>query len=327
MKSIEEILAYTLDRPLSEEALAYEEEKIVSTGKKLGYKFSHNAMKKILSVHESFMPIIESGIISLLKKNEKNKPDYYVFARDGELIFDALMGVSFENKEFNKRIFYLKTSTGVKLEDEVSKGMNKYLKEIGITQERFTNGPLMIFLDSGFIGSLFHKVGSWANYGRKKLPNKNQKGYLVSKSFESKFNQINLINSLEEDRKKFNIAISNSPYKKYKKENDYNLNFESCSFMQLMPKFTGRYVTPYQTEEGRWDVLPEINPKLKSNLNLIRDSRQDSACNQKSRIIKDVDYINEDIVNPIASMFLQRRTLIYFSDQKIQEKIYKKANL
>lgn len=322
-KNLKNILLNTIERPSSKQALEIKEEEMIDVAKEIGYEFSFEVMKKICDVHEAFMPIIEGGLISMLSETEKKEPDYYVFARDGELIFDALWGIGqAREKGLSERVHYLKTSLGMC----DNKNNLKYLKEIGINKSRFEKGRLMVFIDSGFRGSLFRYVGQWAGY-KKDLSNKNLQGYLMRKTPNSPFNQIDLkLNS--KNKIDINNVMKNSPYSHH---SDEDLNFMTCAFMQLMPKFTGRYVKAYEKEDGSWDVLPEQNSlteDLMSKLN-IKGKNFNSNLNSQSRnssqhssIKLIASYINEDIVNSLASLLLQKRTLDYFTDPNVHDRIY-----
>ena len=313
---VKESLANTLERPTSEATLSFQEKDIIKFGEETGYEFCPKTMEKIFVVHREFMPIFENGLAYLLAENEKQNPDYYAFARDGELLFDALWGIGQAGEnDLVDRIHYLKTSMGM----NKNKNNSKYLKEIGITGQRFRQGPKMVFLDSAFKGSLFHKVGKWASY-RGNLPNKNMKGYLV-KTSGSKFNQLNLSDKLinQVDEEKIRSVMQDSPYKN---KIEYDLNFWACAFMQMMPKFTGRFVNPYKNENGKWDVFPERNSAVsKSNGIINQNSFQPIPSEQYNSISYESNHINVDIVNPTASLLLQKRTLDYFTDPNVHDRI------
>lgn len=327
-KKVKEILLNTIERPSCEQVLELNESEIVKIAKGIGYKFPVRIMKKIYNVHKAFMPFIENGLVSLLSENEEKNPDYYAFARDGELIFDALWGVGQAGEnELSKRIYYLKTSVGMMMnKDNSEKETLKYLKEIGITKSRFKKGPLMIFIDSGFEGTLFHSVGKWAGYNGN-LPNKNLQGYLINKSSSSLFKQINL-NQTSKDKIEIEGIMNNSPYVDHI---SVNFNRMVCAFMQLMPKFTGRYVKSYEKGDGSWDVLPEQNllgEDLVSKLNISKKNLNSNINNQYKNadqynsIKIEPSWINADIVNSLASLLLQKRTLNYFTDPNVHDRVY-----
>ncbi|MCK4997829.1 hypothetical protein KAS08_06015 [Candidatus Pacearchaeota archaeon] len=310
------ILLNTINRPTPEEALSLKEKDIIKTGNKIGYKFSHKIMNSIYDVHEALMPIMESGLISMMKDTEKKNPDYYIFARDGELIYDALWGIG-QSKEKNleKRVYYLKTSLG--MNDD--KNNSKYLNEIGITKSRFKKGKEMIFIDSGFEGSLFHKVGKWTRYN-KDLPNSRMDGYLVDTSKSSTFNILNLHKLKLIEVENMTKKMKESPYMKHA---NGTINTIVCAFLQLMPKFTGRFVSTYY-KNGYWDVMPEENTFIRENSIISNNHNQRTNSNQYN-LIETIPYcINADIVNPVASLLLQKKTLDYFSNPNTQDRIYDK---
>jgi hypothetical protein len=93
--------------------------------------------------------------------------------------------------------------------------------------------------------------------------------------------------------------------------------------MQVTPKFTGRYVEAYQKEDGTWDVLPEQNSLIsKLNINSNQHSKQRSSGSQINSMKKNISFVNKDVVNPVASLLLQKRTLDYFSDPNVHDRIY-----
>src|SRR5680860_78706 len=75
----------TTKRPSSEQALVFTNKDIITGAKEMSYPLYPETMRKITKVHGLFMPVVESMIINLLKDEEKRLPNYYVFARDGEL--------------------------------------------------------------------------------------------------------------------------------------------------------------------------------------------------------------------------------------------------
>ncbi len=320
--NIKEILTDSINRPTSKQALEISEENIIKKAKQIGYKLYPETMEKIYKVHEAFMPVIENGLVSLLSENEINNPDYYCFARDGELLYDAFWGVGEAGEDkLQERIHYLKTSMG--MDDD--KNISRYLKETGITKSRFEEGPKMVFLDSGFRGSLFHKVGNWSSYGDN-LPNNNLKGYLICMVENSSFAEVNLNFPNKIDKSVINSILKDSPYFHHSQKDNFNRT--TCAFMQLMPKFTGRYVKIYQKGSGIWDVLPEQNSLIsKFKINPNKNNLQTINCSQENSIEYQPDEwsINSDIVHPVASLLLQKKTLDYFTDPNVHDRIYSKV--
>lgn len=281
--------------------------------KKIGYTFYPNTMKKIERVHRLFMPIVENMITNMLKETEGESPDYYVLARDGELLYDALWGISQAGeKHLSNRIHFLKTSQGMRFK----KVNPKYFHSIGITEERFkTRGPV-IFLDSGFQGSLFYDVMKWAGCSHK-ISSENMQGYLIRSngSFSQMEHSGNInMNKIEE-------AMRDSPYC----DNiGGSANGSLCAFMQLMPKFTGRYVQTFQRDSGKWDVMPEKSP-IASRLNMFSNEECVDTSAKGNYSIEDIcGWVNSDVVDPVASLILQKRTLKYFTDLNVQDRVYSK---
>jgi len=313
-----EMLLNSIERPSSEQVMEMDEAEIINIAEGLGYEIYPQTIGRICLVHEAFMPVIENGLISMLSETEKDKPDYYAFARDGELFYDALWGIGKAGEDnIQERTHYLKTSLGMKDDENNS----KYLEEMGITKKRFKKGRQMVFLDSGFRGSLFHKVAKWAGheeYGR----HTNLRSFLMKKGTGSFFEEIDLTLNLPNkiDKEKIKKIIQTSPYWG---EVGEDLNRMTCAFMQMMPKFTGRFVQTYQKENGSWDVLPEQN-SLISKLNHKRKDyyNQSKSSRQINSLDSQVNHINADIVNPLASLLLQKRTLDYFTDPNVHERVY-----
>jgi hypothetical protein len=316
--SIEEILSDLTRRPSFEEAMSFSNQEILNAGEKIGYDTPGDILKQILSVHDSAMPIVKQAVSYVLTENEKNNPDYYCFARDCDLLHDALQGTGIvHGNGLDKRIHYLKTSMGMENPNK------KYFEEIGLSSNRFKKGPPFVFIDSGFIGTLFHEVGKWVGYN-KDLPSKFMKGYLVSSGSRSCFDEIKLDNLTPSIIHDFDSNMKNSPYNNHR---DLFLSNSFVAYMQLMPKFTGRYTQTLQ-KNGIWDVVPEKYKNL-SKLKLFKrgiNSSLPAAWDKQKNSIESRPYwINDDIVNPVASLILQKRTLEYFTDSLIQEKIHEEV--
>jgi len=313
-RPVEEILSNLIERPSSEEAISLSEEEIVESARKLGYPLDSKTMGKIYAVQESSLPLFENIVTWLLRKEESEEPFYYVFARDGELLYDVLWGIGQANeKDLSKRVRYLKTSQV--MEDD---GLNsEYFNQIGISNSTIKNGNSLIFLDSGFLGSLFYGVKRWAKI-KHNLFEKKVRGSLVRSLGD--FDQLGFYNSpSDEIIKKFNEKMNDSPYRSNLKG---DLSWDLCAFMQLMPKFTGRYTKVYQKENQNWDVLPEGN-LLVSKLNInLKNSSVNPNSDQINSIKKDQSFINADIVDPVASLLLQKRTLEYFANPSVQDRVY-----
>lgn len=307
-------------RPLSQEALALSDNDILKSAREIDYPIYSKTIDQIYAVHESLMPVAEGMVTWLLNKEESNEPDYYAFARDGELLYDALWGLGQAGeKELSKRVHYLKTSCGM-MKKEVDK---QYFHEIGINKSRIKQGPLMIFLDSGLRGSLFYKVGNWV-CSQEDLPNKNVQGYLIEKA-GGVFDQMGFEDKPDESSAKLIIkGMENSPYREH--VDPRCLNSTLCAFMQLMPKFTGRYVQTYQRFDGTWDVMPERN----SLISKLKIQSNDSCADLDNRwtqssIKKSYDWdVNADIIDPVASLLLQKKTLEYFADPNTHDRVYSK---
>jgi|GEM_PF-2270822 len=308
-------------RPTPEEVVKLSEQNIYGHAKRIRYLICPEDMEKICLMHQNLMPVVENAIRFLIKENDWERPDYYFFARDCELLYDAMWGIGQAGeRDLTKRINLVKLS--MFMCDSQSEENKEYFKEIGITQERFKKGPKMVFVDSGFIGSMFSYVRRIVA-PETKLPNENMKGYLVSRSERSKFTQIELNKKIRKEYfRKVRKKIDNSVYARYTGNKIKDLNLILCGFMQLMPKFTGRYIEAYQGEDGKWDVLPEANNFsliLKEKV-LSNGSRLDDE--QINSLQAEICNINASIVNPPASLILQKRTLDYFLNPNVWDRIY-----
>ena len=97
------------------------------------------------------------------------------------------------------------------------------------------------------------------------------------------------------------------------------------TFMQLMPKSTGRYVQTYQQASGAWDVMPEQNNLVKKLDIQSNNSCAGTSFHQNS-LIEKYTWINADVVDPVVSLLLQRKTLEYFTDSNVHDRIYSKIS-
>lgn len=116
--------------------------------------------------------------------------------------------------------------------------------------------------------------------------------------------------------------MSNSIFSSF--SNGVDINRKLCAFLQIMPKFTGKYVRAYQKEDNSWDVLPQQNNFLlrKSNPTTTNHLCVENFSLQRSSLKGFPMHINEDVVDPVASLLLQRKTLEYFSDPNVHDRVY-----
>jgi hypothetical protein len=193
---------------------------------------------------------------------------------------------------------------------------------MGIVPERVKRGPPMVFLDSGFMGSLFDKIRDWVGIlGH--VPNQNYRGYLVKSRGEYREMFFAYPVSEQDATELFNV-MTNSPYRSVV-YSSAGLNRNICAFMQVSPKFTGKYVQTYQREEdGAWDVLPQKNrlvtkSRIRATTNKICVHY---AIEQINSIGTEIGWVNDDVVDPVASLLLQRRALEYFSNPDVHDRVY-----
>ncbi len=316
-KSALEVISTLHKRPSPEEALGLTDQEIIDAAEALGFPVWQETMNKIFNVHTQVLPLVENLLTRLLNGDGMNVPDYYPLARDGELLYDALWGLGqAPGSTLAKRTHFTKTSLDMR-----SDVGPEYFNSLGITNDRVENGTPLIFLDSGFRGSLFRGIAKWTGILHE-IPNKNFRGYLVS-SETSCFYQMKFAHSVGYMQARgLEDVMRSSPYLNFCYKN--SINETICAFMQLMPKFTGKYVKPYQREDGVWDVLPQQNKfvkkwGIKSTTNAScgeLDSTQINSINRESKCV------NEDVVDPIVSLLLQRRALQYFSDPNVHDRVY-----
>jgi hypothetical protein len=321
----EKILLNFKERPSSEQALSVCEDEIFRVAKQIDYPTDRKVLRKIFNVHASMMPLLERAVSDLLSKAEKERPDYYAFARDCELLYDALWGIGQANENrISERLHLLKTSTSmhwaIERSDENQLLGKSYFNRLGITDERLKNGPALVFLDSGFVGSLFRDVLYWADV-EESLPQKYLKGYLVD-SHSSLWGKLDVSKGLKKSEAELvKNSMKRSPYRMEFKEKNQNYNL--VAFMQLMPKFTGRYVEPYMKIDGTFDILPERNSLVQKVIH----SNEECArlCTTQFPVNYKVDFVNNDFVDPFASILLQKKTLEYFTDPDVWDRVYSRA--
>jgi len=317
-KSAIEVLTNLQRRPTTQEALGLLETDILKAAREINFPVQEDKMERVLGVQKKFLPLLESLTTQLLMENEKDNSTYYPLARDCEFVYDALSGLSLAGKDnLGQRLHLLKTSQGMQSKKRVNP---EYFHQIGITQERIENGHPLVFIDSGFIGTLIEATAEWS--GIESVPNKNFRGYLVAlESGLSKFKELKLYGKAAANKRAFTKAMKNSPYEKF--IGLYGFSYLMCAFMQVAPKFTGRYVQTYQRNDGQWDVMPEQNQSnaalnIKSNKACIKNEY-----GQKNSIetIRGEYEVNSDVVHPASALLLQKRTLEYFANPKTQNRI------
>ena len=96
-----------------------------------------------------------------------------------------------------------------------------------------------------------------------------------------------------------------------------------CGFLQMFPKYTGRFVQTYGSN-GIWNVMPEKN-NLAKKLNVTSNKkcvRNNGCIPQINHIGENCDDINQDGVDPVASLLIQKKTLEYFANTKVQDRIF-----
>ena len=319
-----EILFNSTKRPTSKEALEINDEDVFKIAKEIDYSLNLRTLNKIYHLHSMLMPIAENMITRLLKQTEKEEPTYYPFARDAELFYDALCGIAQAGeKNLEQRIHLLKTSNGMK---STYKADSEYFSSIGINNNDLSKNTA-IFIDSGFAGSLFNYVVKEAKID---LSAQNRiKGFLVCKA-GGLYTEMSFINKNSKKLLKQIInRMKDSPYLEILPN---NLHQALCHFMQLTPKATGRYVQTYKKINGEWDVMPEKN-RLFSKCDVTSKNKKylhsNESClllpngwKQRNSIEQKCGWVNDDVVDPFASLLLQKRTLEYFTDSNVHDRIY-----
>ena len=312
------ILLEVSSRPLSEQVLELSEEDILKSAKELEYPVYEKEIEENLKVHSVILPIFENAITWLLKEEENRTPEYYVFARDCELIYDALYGIAKAGKNnLSERVHYLKTSIG--MFEESGKRNPKYFKGMGITKEKIKNGSL-VFLDSGFRGSLFRKVSR--TVGVKNLEEMRFRGYLMSEGYSHcSCKQIEFHKEIDiKEKIKLQNQMKASPYENWTEIQDFNELL--CVFLQRMPKFTGRYVQTYKKQNGKWDVLPEAIKFIRLFGLNVKSNERCPRGEYKYDIRSKSKHYNDSVVDPVASLLLQKATLEYFSNPNVYDRVY-----
>ncbi len=323
-----ELLTDLTKRPSREEIEGLDAEEVYAAGKELGFPIRKRRIKEIMITQEAVLPYFEKAVMWLLKREEANKPDDFPFFRDGELFYDALIGLA-QAKEGNleERVKPMKISLGTKGQSREIR--SKYLETLGITKERVIdqgmghkkdkNRPI-VFLDSGFAGSLFLRVARWGDF-EEHIPNSMIKGYLMN-STSALFDEIDLDEMLSAEESKMIKKIFKRTYFTKKSDPEDGNNYLLCSYMQLTPKFTGRFVEIFN-EGDIWDVLPEKHnyaSKIKAK-HLIKQGMQSNE-GQVNDLRKLPTWVNEDVVDPVAALILQINNIRYFSDPRVHERIY-----
>jgi hypothetical protein len=310
-------------RPTRDEAMGLSYADIIKEASAMGYDFSQEAFGQIRRLHRKLLPIVEKGIVSLFSENEAESPDYYPLARDCELIYDALGGIALSGeKDLEDRVHLLKLSLGMYSLDRTPN--KQYFHEMGITPERDKKGPPIVMIDSGFAGTLFNRTRIWAGIEAKKILHKNFRGYLVTREV-SQYNQLYLGNVEENTMREIKECMADSPYSGIRRP---SINFCLTLYMQLMPKFTGRYVQAYVRSDGKWDVMPERNSA--PNIGKGMTSNEHCVLNHRHQVTSISDkcaLINEDVVHPPASLLLQKETLEYFTNPNIWDRVLERVKI
>lgn len=180
-KSALEVLSTLHKRPSSEEATSLNDQDIFSAAMSLGFPIYQKSIGEILEVHKVVLPLIENIIKGILVNEENLSPDYYPIARDGELLYDALLGLGqVSGSTLSKRTHYTKASSSME-----KTGNFFYFESLGINEKRAKEGLPLIFLDSGFMGSIFDDIADSTGIYVPSAPN--YRGYLVSRSSLSRY--------------------------------------------------------------------------------------------------------------------------------------------
>ncbi|VVB79124.1 Uncharacterised protein [uncultured archaeon] len=318
-----DVLATLHRRPTSEEVIGLEDKHILESAATLGLPIDREGMKPIFDIHEKALPLIEHAMAGLLKTDQAFQ-SYYPLARDGEIIYDALWALGrATGSTLQRRVHYTKTSNAMKSVREVAP---EYFYGIGISPERAKNGPPMVFIDSGFWGSLFGAIARWTGIPTSSIPNDNFRGYMVCCQ-NSSYNQLALPKDTK-GAKEFLKMIAGSPI--YKDAScGADLPNRLCSYIQLMPKYTGRFVQTVKVD-GKWDVMPQENKYVSDNIREGRTTNDRCVGNNSDQInsLSDkLSHVNADVVDPVASILLQRRTLEYFSDPNVHDRVYSRSKV
>lgn len=261
-----------------------------------------------LRAHEGSLPFMRLAVNTLLFKHEKERPYYFIIARDGEMMYDAL--VSLNHLDLSNRVRLVATS-GHNRGHIVPYDPNEsqYLKSIGLSRNELEKGRKWIFVDAGYNGTEFKII---LEHYLKIEPMdpflQNVYGYLIYRNPDSTY-PYKQLGWLEEppypsfaDIVHSEIInreiIGHDNFHGKVASNAERASQDLCDWMQIQPKFNFKY-TNYVKDGDLWIPLPP-------------ESLRAYPVKGTKTILDKPSFGNDDIVDPVLALKLQRRTVNYF---------------
>jgi hypothetical protein len=300
-----EILSTPFIRPEPSRVVGLSDIDIDTAAKELNYPIY--SCENYLKTHNLSLPLMQLAVDRLVSLHEKEKPYYYVIARDGEMFYDAM--VSRFSAEMNGRIHSVAASGHNKghVVHNDTRNETDYLASIGLAKSSLESGKKLVFVDSGYNGTEFKTI--LEHHLQVPLDSElmqNVSGYLIYRRPDSmlpfeqlgwdkdpghaEFADVMYGNIMSED-------ILDTEFGKTSNNADY-VSRALCNWMQIQPKFTFKY-TNYQDLLLRWLPLPP-------------ESLRHYPVEGAKTVLQGVDFGNDDIVDPVIALKLISRTADYF---------------
>jgi len=257
---------------------------------------------------EFLLLFVEQLVEEILKTFPGRYDRILIAGRDAEIFYDALRpllaGTLYEEKVIlfpGSREFIEKLPGEESLQRE-------FLEGFGITQDTFDGQENILFLDTGFKGSVGKLLQKILYNLRKsdRMPNINVRLVGMSKPllpgneifyFGKELMSLNV--DMDNIQGMFPRTSSVAEYWFKTLGRDVTSNIVLAAALQLLPHFHGHYGAIERQEDGRLIAVPQ----------------------DKVESMPDIDHagsagVNDNIVNPVAAMLVQRRVVEYFRERR-----------
>ena len=329
---VKEILLDTENRPEPEEAASFTWEEI-KAGIRLAFgneiedvdSFIHSVENSVTFKQELYnvLPYVETVVSNVLREFPDHK--VLVVARDGEVFYDALKTIlSHLPREDEISLFPGSESFMSYLENchDRTFGLDYYthpmefLDDIGITPEAIKNGEKFLILDTGFRGSIGHRLKELLlkvfrfQVEKSEVEEAVKIGIMASwdPAIATSVYADPLVNFfLEEDdlQKMFPKSIKHiAP--QYRQRRGYYTNIVMATALQLLPRYQEEFRALERNENGK------LVPVTRNRQAIERD-------------IDEASSFNSSIVNPVAALLVQRKVIGYFKRSEAYRSLRNRA--
>ncbi len=284
-----------------------------------------------INFQRNALTLIEDKVKTLLIQHEPNKPKYIFFARDGELMYDAMLSVV-EGTEIADRIHLVRLSRGsveqVERWPEFENNFEKnrtYFAQEGMAQSDFQDSnENFVFVDSGYQGSMFNAVLNISGVSREEMGERLM-GYLVFRE-ASPYRELGWTDRKLIEHNKFaeefyetfgkqweglrSWSCGIMEYPDFKKDRQFN--WALAHWMQIQPKYCDSSFNIEKVDE-KWVGIP------------YKDRRtypfQEYGFADIKSVLDPIPHPNAAATDPVAAMKLQLITTSHFSSQEVRKRI------